>query len=109
MRHPIKDSVFQPVESSQGPSEGVKKMVSHQLLRLCRLMCGKPLAFRHAAQFQYFSYEPGVRKGGSLSAHQAAEPRFFAFSRAGAHATRATVTDKAVLACRWRSQMLALA
>jgi hypothetical protein len=40
-------------------------------------MCGKPTAFRQAAQPEYFIFEPGVRKGSSLSAHQAAKPRFF--------------------------------
>jgi hypothetical protein len=50
------------------------------LLRLCRLLCGKPAAFRQAAEPEcfrvvFFSQTGPERQ--SLSAQQAAEPRFF--------------------------------
>ena len=46
-------------------------------MRLRRLLCGKPTAFRQAAEPKEFNLKPAVPKGPSPSAQQAAEPRFF--------------------------------
>jgi hypothetical protein len=55
--------------------EAVKK--SARLLRLRRLICGKPAAFRQPAQPKCSTVEPDLGKGGGLSAHQAAAAIFF--------------------------------
>jgi hypothetical protein len=39
------------------------RIAARRLLRLRRLTCGKPAAFRQAAQPQWVSVGPGVRKG----------------------------------------------
>jgi len=63
--------------------EAVKKSqpnVSDGLARLCRLLCGKPPAFRQAAEPKDFIIPLFGRADAerlSLSAQQAAEPRFF--------------------------------
>jgi hypothetical protein len=58
------------------PAERCEETANAQ--RLYRLMCGKPAAFRQAAEPQRFNsnVEPEVPERLSLSAHQAAKPRF---------------------------------
>ena len=65
------------------PLEAVEKSRpggSYGLLRLRRLLCGRPAAFRQAAEpkwFVAFLLEPAEPERLSLSAQQAAKPRFF--------------------------------
>ena len=62
-----------PFDMAQGlrplrgpPSQRRCERIDVGRVRLCRLMCGKPAAFRQAAQAQLFSLGPAVRRGGAL-------------------------------------------
>ena len=71
--------------------QGAKKSrptVGGGLARLGRLLCGKPPAFREAAgpkDFIVFLFWPARPERLSLSAQQAAEPRFFHTLQSSSH------------------------